>query len=58
MTDHVVRPVDSRDARITELNEAELSTAAAGTTGAGTGKVAHSDLTIRKYVDKATPILF
>src|SRR5262245_59688644 len=58
MTDHVVRPVDSRDPRTTDLNEAELSTASGGTTGAGAGKVTFNPFVITKHVDKATPILF
>jgi type VI protein secretion system component Hcp len=55
MTDHVVRTVDSKDpcTNLTELNDTELSTA----TG-GKGRVAHSDLNIQKYVDKASPKLF
>ena len=57
MTDHAVGPVDSKEPRITEVKAAELSTAAGGRSGAGAGKITFNPFTIRKFVDKATPIL-
>jgi hypothetical protein len=60
MTDHVETPADRKAASVTlrELSEAELSTAAGGSTGAGAGKVTFNPFVITKTVDKSSPHLF
>lgn len=47
-----------RDNQIRDLTEVELSRITGGSDTSGAGKVAHTEFVIRKFVDKASPVLF
>ena len=47
-----------RDNQIRDLTEVELSRVTGGSDTSGAGKVAHTEFVIRKFVDKASPVLF
>jgi type VI protein secretion system component Hcp len=60
MTDYAETAADCKTASVTsrELSEAELSTVAGGSPGAGAGKITFNPFVIIKVVDKSSPHLF
>jgi type VI protein secretion system component Hcp len=47
-----------RDNQIRELTDVELLQVTGGADSSGAGNVAHTEFVIRKFVDKASPVLF